>query len=166
VYSNTRQLREFFLQRYRPATAAPFEKGEEGVRTRHGNATAAAAGNQAPCVTAHTPPLYSSLRMTMERVDHPVSLTRALALGSACDWWWLRTSNLSLSLYASLSLCWWAGCRRLADEYYRLMRELWQPQTTAVAPSEFLSALWRLVPTFRGYQQQARARIPRRRADV
>jgi len=38
------------------------------------------------------------------------------------------------------------------------MKELWQPQSTAVGPSEFLSALWRLVPTFRGYQQQVRFR--------
>ena len=36
------------------------------------------------------------------------------------------------------------------------MKELWQPQSTAVAPHEFLAALWRLVPTFRGHQQQVR----------
>ena len=34
------------------------------------------------------------------------------------------------------------------------MKEMWQPQSGAVSPNEFLWALWRLVPTFRGYQQQ------------
>ena len=51
-----------------------------------------------------------------------------------------------------VSVC--AGCCRLTQEVHRLMRVMWSGKWAVVTPHAVLNAVWRLVPSFRGYSQQ------------
>ena len=42
----------------------------------------------------------------------------------------------------------------IMNEFCELIKDMWRTHSTAVSPDAFLSAIWKSVPMFRGYQQQ------------